>query len=380
MQLFSNLREALQQIPLFNDALALIYAWIQTSLGTLLQSFLPEYWARSILWLVMAAISLVCLIALLGIFAIVYIYFERRGVARIQDRWGPNRAGPWGVLQGIADVVKLLTKEDVIPTRADSWVFRLAPIAVMVPAVMVFAIIPFGFGANSPFILADLNIGILYGISVGSLTTVGVLMAGWGSNNKYSLLAGLRSGAMMISYEIPLALALLSAGLLAGSLSTVDIVKAQPAIADVIPFSGYILLQPIGFLLFMIAAVVELNRCPFDFAGAESELVAGYHTEYSGMRFAAFYVAEYFNAFFVCCMASTLFLGGWRGPILPSVVWILIKAVVLFLCLVWLLGTLPRPRIDQMLGFAWKALIPIALVNLFGTALGISLWQTFMVR
>jgi len=387
-QAIQVVRDALRFL---NDVGAIIYLWVQQTLLGFVRGFLPDYWAGSLVWLIMQVIGIVCVIALLGIFAILFIYFERRGVARVQDRWGPNRAGPWGLIQGIADTVKLITKEDVIPVRADQWVFRLAPIVAMVPAVMVFAVIPFGYakiGAgtdalNMPFILADLNIGILYGVAVGSLTTVAILMAGWGSNNKYSLLGGLRSGAMMISYEIPLALALVSVGLLAGSLSTVDIVKAQPFIKPfgIDLFGGYILLQPLGFILFMMAAVVELNRSPGDFAAAEAELVAGYHTEYSGMRFAAIYVAEYFNAFFVCCMATTLFLGGWRGPeILPSYAWVLVKAVLLFWCLVWLLGTLPRPRIDQMLGFAWKVMIPLALLNLFGTALGVSLWQAWVVK
>lgn len=360
-----------------NDIAVVVYDWLTQFLLGLAGQVLPPSWAHSIVSLIMMAIGIVALVSVLGLTAIIYIFLERRGAARVQDRWGPNRAGPWGLLQPLADVVKLLTKEDVIPTRADAWVFRLAPVVVMTPAILIFGVIPFGFGAGKPMVFSDLNIGVLYVVAISSLAVIGVLMAGWGSNNKYSLLAAMRSAAMMVSYEIPMVLAIVSVALVAGSLSTVTIVKSQPGVADIIPFLGYILVQPLAFFVFFTAAVVEVNRTPFDFAVAESELVSGYHTEYSGMRFATFYVGEYFTTFFFACMTATLFLGGWRGPILPSYAWLLIKALAVFLVFVWLLGTLPRPRIDQLLGFAWKVLIPLALFNLFVTAAGVSVWQAY---
>ncbi len=363
-------------LKFLNDVLVLIFAWVTQLLTGLFRAFLPDFWANSLVWLITMVIGIVVLIALLGAAAIIFIYFERRGVARVQDRWGPNRCGPWGLIQPLADTVKLITKEDIIPNRADKWVFQLAPAVVMIPAVAVFAIMPFGFAEGRPMIFSDLNVGVLYAVAIASINIIGVLMAGWASNNKYSMLAAMRSAAMMVSYEIPMVLVILSIALITGSLSTVAIVKSQP-FSDYIPFIGFILVQPLGFILFLISAVLEVNRSPLDFAAAESEIIAGYHIEYSGMRFATFYVAEYFNTFFVACMAATLFFGGWRGPILPSYVWLLIKAFAIFLVLVWLLGTLPRPRIDQMLGFAWKVMIPLALLNLFATAAGVSVWQAY---
>ncbi len=362
-------------LKFFNDLAVIIFVWITDFLTGLLRGFLPQFWADSIVWLITMIIGIAGLLAMLGVAAILFIYLERRGVARVQDRWGPNRCGPWGLIQPLADTVKLLTKEDVIPTRADKWVFRLAPAVVMAPAVAVFAVMPFGFGQGRPMIFSDLNIGVLYVVAIASISTVGVLMAGWGSNNKYSMFAAMRAVAMMISYEIPMVLAILSVALAAGSLSTVSIVQSAPMLAEL---GGWIFLQPLAFVIFLICGVLEINRSPLDFAGAESELVAGYHVEYSGMRFAAFYVGEYFNTFFLALMTATLFFGGWRGPIFPSWAWLLVKALAIFLILVWALGTLPRPRIDQMLSFAWKVMIPLALLNLFATAAGVAVWQTYL--
>jgi len=317
-------------------------------------------------WAVYIIMTLIGIIGILG-FAITgnlaMVWGERRLVARIQVRPGPNRVGPFGLLQPIADAIKILVKEDVVPRKADKLLHFLGPAAFVVPAVLAWAVVPF---ANEA-ILTDLNIGILYILAVSSLSLVGIFMAGWGSNNKYSLLAAMRTIAQVVSYEIPMVLSILGVVAIAGSLSMVDIVRAQN-----IPF---IILQPIGFVVYLVAAVAELNRSPFDTMEAESELIAGYHTEYSGMKFALFYVAEYINLLVVSSIVVTLFLGGWRGPLLPPYIWFVIKMFLLFFLFVWLRGTLPRFRIDQLMVLAWKFLLPLALLNIFLTGLGILAWQ-----
>ncbi|MBI2848834.1 MAG: NADH-quinone oxidoreductase subunit NuoH [Chloroflexi bacterium] len=291
------------------------------------------------------------------------IYGERRVVGRMQARLGPNRVGPFGLLQSVADAIKVLTKEDIVPAKADRWIHRLAPVVIFVPALLAFAVVPFGQG----MILSDLNIGILYVFSVTTLGIIGVFMAGWGSNNKYSMLGAMRTIAQMVSYEIPVVLSILGVVMIAGSLSMVSIVEAQT-----IPF---IVLQPLGFIVYFIGAIAELNRSPFDLMEAESEIVAGYHTEYSGMKFSLFYVAEYFNLLAVASIATTLFLGGWRGPVLPPYLWFVLKLGGLFFIFLWLRGTLPRLRVDQLMDFAWKFLLPLALANIFLTGIGIWIWQ-----
>jgi NADH-quinone oxidoreductase subunit H len=293
---------------------------------------------------------------------IMLIYLERRVIGRFQSRLGPNRTGPFGLLQGIADAIKILIKETITPAKGDKWVYWLAPVVAFVPALLVFAVIPFKDGA----LMADLNIGILFVVAIGSVSVVGVFMAGWGSNNKYSLLGAMRSVAMVVSYEIPLGLAIVSVVLLAGSLSMNDIVTSQN-----IPF---ILFQPLGFLIFFLAASAEINRAPFDLLEAESELVAGFHTEYSGSKFVMFYMVEYFETLAIACIVTTLFLSGWRGPGLPPVLWFLIKVFVVFFVFMWVRSTVPRLRIDQIMGFAWKCLLPLALINLFITALQVVFW------
>ena len=290
------------------------------------------------------------------------IYIERRGMGRMQSRLGPNRTGPFGLLQPVADAIKVLLKENIVPNPADKLVHWLAPVIAFAPALMIFAVIPFQNGA----LLADLNIGILYVVAISSVSTVGIFMAGWGSSNKYSLLGAMRNVAAIVSYEIPLVLAIVGIVLIAGSLSLNQIVVAQD-----IPF---ILLQPLGFLLFFAAGCAEINRSPFDLMEADSELTAGFHTEYSGMKFAMFYLAEYGEALVMSAIIATLFLGGWRGPVLPPWLWLLIKVVVVFFAMVWTRTTLPRVRIDQLMALAWKFMLPLALINLFITGIEVLTW------
>lgn len=286
-----------------------------------------------------------------------FIYIERRVLGRFQIRIGPNRVGPFGLLQPVADVLKILIKEDIVPSQADKLVHLLAPAIAVIPAFLVFAVIPFQNGAS----LVDLNIGILYIVAVSSVSVIGLLMAGWGSNNKYSLVSALRVIAQVVSYEIPLALSIIGVVLLAGNLSMNNIVGAQN-----IPF---ILLQPLGFLIYFLASLAEVNRTPFDLLEAESEIVAGFNIEYSGIKFALFFLTEYAEALAISAIIATIYLGGWRGPLLPPVLWFLIKLAGVFLLIMWVRSTLPRLRIDQVMGFAWKFLLPLALINLLITGL-----------
>jgi len=291
-----------------------------------------------------------------------FIWFERRAMAIMQARLGPNRTGPFGLLQPVADALKVMLKEDIVPAKGDKLVHWLAPVVAFVPVLMIFAVVPFQGGA----ILADLNIGILYVVAVSSVTAVGIFMAGWASNNKYSLLGAMRQVASVVSYEIPVVLSIIGVVLLAGSLSLPQIVMAQD-----IPF---ILLQPLGFLLFFIGALAEINRAPFDLMEADSEIVAGFHTEYSGMKFALFYLVEYGEALAISAIVTTLFLSGWRGPLLPPWLWFLIKVVLVFFVIVWIRTTVPRVRIDQLMALAWKFLFPLALINLLITAVEVLVW------
>lgn len=317
-------------------------------------------------WLLAALRGVVfigALLASLTLAVMSMIYLERRVIALMQSRVGPNRVGPEGLLQPLADVLKLLGKEDIIPAGADRVVFSLAPLVMVVSALLAYAVIPFSEG----LVLTDLNIGLVYVLAVGSLSTIGVLMAGWGSNNKFALLGAMRAAAQIVSYEVPLVLSVVGVVLLTGSLSLTRIVEAQT-----VPF---LLLQPLGFLVFLTASLAELNRTPFDLLEAESEIIAGYHTEYSGIRFALFFLAEYLNTLTAAALATTLFLGGWRGPLLPPWLWFILKVYLVFFVVMWLRGTLPRVRIDQMLGLAWKILVPLSLLNILLTSAGLSLVQ-----
>lgn len=301
---------------------------------------------------------------LIGVMAFTYV--ERRGFGPFQLRLGPNRAGPFGVLQPVADAIKVLLKEDIVPARADKWVHWLAPVIVLLPVLLILAVIPFHKGHG---LIPDLNIGILYVVAVSALGVMGIFMAGWASNNKYSLIAAMRVVATMISYEIPLVLSIIGVVLISGSLSLNDIVEGHT-----IPF---FLLTPLGFLVFLLSAMAEINRGPFDLLEADSELVAGFHTEYSGMKFAMFYLAEYGHALAMSAIAATLFFRGWVGPGSEyiGVLWFLVKMLFIFILLIWMRVTFPRLRIDQLMGFAWKCLFPLALINLLIVGVEVVAWE-----
>ncbi len=290
---------------------------------------------------------------------------ERRLLGWIQLRLGPNRAGPGGLLQPVADIVKLLTKEDLVPRGADRLIFLYAPAVVSVTAFLIFAVVPFGnswtlFGRRFPLVITDLNVGLLFALALSSLSVYGVALGGWASNSKFSLLGGVRSAAQMISYELPMGLALVPVVMLARSFSLVDIVEAQ---------AGYpfILIQPVAFLIFFISALAEVKRIPFDLPEAENELVAGYHTEYSGMRFGLYFLGEYVAMVVLGALATVFFLGGWQGPVLPSMVWFFGKVIAIVFVLVWMRATLPRLRYDQLMHLGWKVLMPVALLNIVAT-------------
>jgi NADH-quinone oxidoreductase subunit H len=307
---------------------------------------------------------------LLFVFPVVmlFIWIERRFIARFQLRPGPNRCGPLGLLQPVADAVKILVKELIMPAKGDKLVHWIAPIIMFVAAFMVFAVFPIGSGVRGAF--ADLNIGILYVVAVSSLAVIGIFMAGWGSNNKYSLIGAVRGVAQLISYEVPMVLSIVGVVLIVGSLQMGEIVGRQT-----IPF---ILLQPLGFLIYFIGAITELNRSPMDMIEADSEIVAGYFTEYSGMKFAMFYLAEYINTLAIAIIVATLFLSGWKGPFLPFWFWFVLKVVAVFMFILWMRATLVRLRIDQVMALSWKFLLPVALVNVFITAAEVLAWDTWM--
>ena len=284
------------------------------------------------------------------------IWVERRLLALWQDRYGPNRVGPFGLGQIVADSIKLFTKEDWIPPFADKAVFVLAPAIVVATALISFAVVPFAPG----FVIADLNIGILFLLAMSSLGVYSVVLAGWSSNNKYSLLGGIRAAAQMMSYEVFMGLALLGVVILAGSFRLTDIVEAQRRMWFVIP-------QFPAFILFLIAGVAETRRLPFDLAEAESELIAGFHSEYSGMKFGMFFVGEYIGVILISATIALLFFGGWLGPVLPAALWFAMKTMF-FICLFILFrAALPRPRFDQLMSWGWKVLLPLALINLLVT-------------
>ncbi|MEE8509490.1 MAG: NADH-quinone oxidoreductase subunit NuoH [Candidatus Methylomirabilales bacterium] len=335
-----------------------------------LEQFYALFEAWGIPWIVprlaimLGVVSII--IGFISVSAMFLIWWERKISAHIQARFGPMRVGGWhGWAQSIADGLKLLLKEDIIPTRADRPVFILAPIVVFAASLATYVVIPFGPG----LIVQDLNIGILYIIAISSLTVVGIIMAGWGSNNKYAALGALRSAAQAVSYEVPLVISLLGPLLLVGSLRMTDIVEYQGGTWLGILPGWLIVVQPLAFLIYFTCAVAETNRLPFDIPEAESELVSGFHVEYSGMRFAIFFLAEYANMFVVCAIATTVFLGGWQGPLLAPWVWFLLKTYFLLFVMIWLRWTLARVRVDQLMHVAWKVLLPLAFVNLGITGL-----------
>jgi NADH-quinone oxidoreductase subunit H len=327
-----------------------LWNWIGNQITGWLGTFLPA-WAVTLIW----DLVLIIILVVIGIVAVLALSFmERKVAARMGDRYGPNRWGPYGFFQPFADALKMLIKEDIVPQVADKLAFNLAPGLVTFAAVLTYAVIPFG----KNMVPADLNIGILFFSAIGSLTILGLLTAGWGSDNKYSLLSAFRAAAQLVSYEVPMALAIISVVLAAGTLSTGGIVAAQAE------RGWFIFSMPGVFLVYLLAASAELGRCPFDLYEADSEIVAGHMTEYSGMKFALFFLAEYINLFAVSGITVGLFLGGGLGPILPSWLWFPIKVFVVIWVFMWIRNTFPRLRIDQVLGFSWKVLVPAGLANL----------------
>jgi NADH-quinone oxidoreductase subunit H len=308
------------------------------------------------------------------------VLLERKVIAWAQSRLGPMRVGPYGILQPVADAIKLMLKEDITPARADKWVFTAAPIISMVPALIVYAVIPFGpvvnlFGRQVSLYITDINVGLLYIVSVASVGVYGIILAGYASNSKFPLLASLRASAQLISYEIAVTMILVSVILMSGTLSMVGIVRAQES-----QHLWYAFVQPFAFGIFVIGSLAETNRAPFDMPEAEQELTGGFHTEYSGMRFALFFLAEYANMIVVSSVATTLFLGGWLRPFpnvaalafldfVPSWTWFLIKSFLFLYFFIWIRATLPRYRYDQLMRLGWKVLIPLGIVNLLVTGI-----------
>lgn len=335
--------------------------------------YLGEGWNLPAWVLVIVSIKLSILTILAvfgGMFALTSLV-ERKVLARIQNRFGPNRAGPWGLFQPIADGIKMLTKEDIVPTGAERYLHLLAPVLMVVPALLVLAIIPYGPG----MVPVELGVGILFFFALGATTEVAVFMAGWSSNNKYALLGAMRAIAQMISYEMPLLLAALAVVMLSGSLAPAAFVAAQSGYSlGFIP--NWFVFTPwgaAGFILFYVAALAESNRSPFDLPEGESELVAGHMTEYSGFRYAVFFLAEYISLFAICGFAVTLYLGGYHPPLpflgfIPGYVWFFIKLYSLVLLAIWIRGTMPRVRIDQLMAFAWKCMIPAGFCIMAGAA------------
>ncbi len=338
----------------WQDPVAVIGQWILDLLNSL---NLPEAWVTFIYTLLG-----VIVVASFGLILVIFlIWVERKVAARFQDRLGPNRAGPYGLLQTLADIVKLLTKEDVVPEKADKLVFNIAPILSMVAVLLIWAVVPFAPG----WIGTDLNVGVLYIAAVGSFGILSVLMAGWSSNNKYALLGAFRAVAQLISYEVPMLLTMLVPVLLARGMGMVHMVTAQD--------TWFIFLAPAAAVVFLISSIAELGRTPFDLLEAESEIVAGYHTEYTGMKFGLFFAAEFLHAFTVGVLFAIFFLGGWRGPWAEQVPilglgYLMLKSVFGYFIIMWVRSTLPRIRIDHMLAFNWKFLTPVALALLIFTA------------
>jgi NADH-quinone oxidoreductase subunit H len=327
-----------------------------------ISGFMPAWLATLVNYLVVGI--LLVLIPVIATLALTWM--ERKVIGRIQNRPGPNRVGPWGIFQGIADAVKLLIKEDIVPDRADKPVFNLAPLLIFIAAALLWTVLPFGRG----LVGQDLNIGVLYLVAIGSITTISVLMAGWSSNNKFALIGAFRVVAQLLSYEIPMVLSMAAVVLFANSMKMGEIVEKQ-----IVPFG---LALPLAMIIYILAAIAETGRAPFDLLEADSEIVAGYFIEYSGLKFGWFYIAEYSNLLAVSAIATTLFLGGWRGPgaeAAPALgpFYFIAKTILVVFLLMWIRGTWPRFRIDQMLAFAWKVLVPASLVNLLWIAVVIKL-------
>jgi NADH-quinone oxidoreductase subunit H len=326
--------------------------------------------------LVYVLIALVKVLVVFGAMMTIVAYMtlmERKVLGHIQVRYGPNRVGPLGLFQPIADGIKLFFKEDIIVPHANRIIYIFAPTVIVITALVSYAVIPFGdsftiLGQKIDLVVADVNVGLLYLFAISSLGVYGVAMGGWASNNKYSLLGAIRSSAQMISYELSLGLSVIGVLMITGSLSTVQIVEAQSKV-------WFIFYQPLGFIIYLISAVAECSRTPFDLTECENELVAGYQTEYSSMKFALYYLAEYAHILVVSSLAVTLFFGGWHGPLLPPVIWFLIKVFIFIFFFIWVRATYPRFRYDQLMKFGWKVLFPLALLNIMLTAVGVIIFS-----
>lgn len=295
------------------------------------------------------------------------VLLERVLLGRFQMRYGPNRVGPYGLLQPIADGIKLMLKEDFILNRADRFIYLLAPAVVATTALLMFAVIPLGpdlviAGRKIPMVISDINVGILYVFALSSLGVYGIALGGWASNSKYAMLGSIRGAAQMISYELALGLSIVPVVMMAGSFSLVDIVNAQTN-------APFILMQPLAFIIFILSAMAEIKRIPFDMPEAETELGSGFHTEYSGMRFGLFFLGEYVHMQVLGALIAVLFLGGWHGPFLPGMVWLLIKILIVCMVMIWIRATLPRFRYDQLMDIGWKILLPAGLINILLTGL-----------
>lgn len=318
-----------------------------------------------IIWLTGYAILMLKIAVILTgvlVLAAYLVLLERKLLGRFQARIGPNRAGVFGLLQPIADGIKLLAKEDVIPGGADRLIFLFAPVIVAATAMLTFAVIPLGpeltmAGKKIPMVVTDMNVGLLYAFAMASLSVYGVVLGGWASNSKYALLGSIRGAAQMISYELALGLSIVPVVMLTGSFSLLDIVDAQAK-------RPFIMVQPLAFIIFFIAAMAESKRIPFDLPEAEAELGSGYHTEYSGMRFGMFFLGEYVQMQVLGTLIAVFFLGGWRGPFFPPVIWLLAKVFLIAVAMIWIRATLPRFRYDQLMALGWKFLIPAALINI----------------
>lgn len=341
---------------------------------------------QSAIPVVLVLVKTVILLVVVLTFVAYATLLERKVLGWIQVRMGPNRVGPWGLLQPLADGAKLLLKEEVTVSRANRMIYLAAPLIVVTCALIPFGVIPFAkglglenilgpmaekYGLNTG-VISDINVGILYIFAISSLGTYGVLLGGWASNNKYSLLGGIRSGAQMISYELGLSLSVVGVLMLAGTLSLVQIVEAQDTV-----YKWFVFRQPLGFLLFLIAGAAEIGRTPFDLIECENELVAGYQTEYSSMKFGLFYLGEYAHLIFLSCLMTTLYFGGWQGPVLPPIVWFLGKTFFFAFLFIWIRGTYPRLRYDRVMSFGWKVLLPAGLFNVMITALVYTVWLQY---
>lgn len=305
------------------------------------------------LWIVVIGVGV--LAGLLGL-TTGMIWIERRLLAWFQDRLGPNRVGPFGLLQPVADILKLFMKEDWVPPFADKLIYVIAPALLPITALLAFAVVPF----TQDIKVSDANVGLLFFLGVTSIGVYSVMLGGWASNSKYSLIGGMRAAAQMISYEIPLALSLVGVVMFAGSFRLIDVVRAQSGL-------WFCVIQPLGFAVFLIAGIAETRRVPFDLPEAESELIGGYHTEYSSMKFALFFMGEYLDVLLISAMVTVLYLGGWLGPVLPPILWFLIKMFAVVFVFIWLRATLPRLRFDQLMNLGWRWLLPLALLNIIVT-------------